>query len=127
MGAVLILIGLILMITAYSGTYAQLATELEADIPGYMKWGLALGIVVAIGFIPGLQKPARWLLGLVILVIVLKNWQNIAKGTGNLFGTVTTPVQPNTTGETQDQFNAAVQSAVQSQAGVANIFQQFGQ
>lgn len=127
MPIVLILIGILLMVTAYSGTYAQLATELESDIPGFMKWGLALGAIVAVGFIPGLQKPARWLLGLVILVIVLKNWSNIAKSTGQLFGTVSTPVSPNTTGETQGQFNAAVQSATQAQSGVASIFQQFGQ
>lgn len=91
----IILIGLILMITAYSGTYAQLATELESDIPGYAKWALAMAAIVAVGFVPGLQKPARWFLGLVILVIVLTNWRALSAAVTAMFQGIGTPVQPN--------------------------------
>ena len=73
MPIIIILIGLILMMTAWSGTYAQLATELESDIPAYFKWGIALGAVVALGYIPGMKQPSRWLLGLIVVVIIVSN------------------------------------------------------
>lgn len=96
MPIVIIIIGAILIVTAYSGTYAQLATELESDVPAYFKWGIALGLLVAAGYIPGFKTPVRWLLALVVLVIVLKNWPNIQKS----FSSFTGIQPPQSTGTT---------------------------
>jgi hypothetical protein len=70
----LILIGALLIVTAYRNTYGDLASDLETDLPGFAKWALALVAVAAMGWIPGMQKISRWLLALVIVVIVLRNY-----------------------------------------------------
>ena len=74
---VLLIVGAILILTAYRNTYGDLATALETDVPGFAKWALALAVVGGLGWVPGMQTISRWLLALVIVAIVLsnKNWQ----------------------------------------------------
>lgn len=45
-----------------------------------MVWGAAVFAVGAIGWIPGLSPVSRGLLALVLVVIVLQNYQNIIEG-----------------------------------------------
>jgi hypothetical protein len=66
-----LLIGAILIVVAFNGTHGQLATNLEKDVPGFSKWLFAIVAIAAIGYIPGLEKPSRWLLGLVAAVVIL--------------------------------------------------------
>jgi hypothetical protein len=80
----LILIAAVLILAAYNNTYGELATELETDVPGFAKWGLAIVAVGALQWIPGMRVPARWLLALVIVVIVLRNYQALLSGVQNL-------------------------------------------
>lgn len=75
-----ILIGAVIIVAAFSGGYTQLATELENDIPGFFKWAVAIALILGLGFVPGLQKPSRWLLVLVAVVILLTQWQTIFAG-----------------------------------------------
>jgi hypothetical protein len=71
----LILIGAVLIVSAYRNTYGDLATALETDVPGFATWALAIAAVAALGWVPGMQKISRWLLALVIVVLVLRNYQ----------------------------------------------------
>lgn len=77
---ILILIAAVFLVSAFNNTQGNLATALEQDVPGYTKWAAALAAVGALGWVPGLQKPSRYLLALVLLVIFLRNYQNILNG-----------------------------------------------
>jgi hypothetical protein len=68
------------MIAALRNTQGQLATALEADVPPFAVWALALAGVAGLGFIPGMRVPSRYILALVILVLVLRNYQAILAG-----------------------------------------------
>ena len=76
----ILLIGAILVITAFNNSFGALASELEADIPPYFKWAAAIVAILGIGYIPGLRTPSRYLLALVLLVILLKNYSGILAG-----------------------------------------------
>jgi hypothetical protein len=76
----LLLIGAVLIIAAFNNAQGDLATELETDVPAFLKWGLAVVGVGALGWIPGMQLISRWLLALVLVVIVLKNYTQIIAG-----------------------------------------------
>lgn len=80
MAFLLILIGLILIVTAYRSTMGDLATALEQDVPGFFVWGAAIGAVLALGYVPALRTPSRALLLLVGVVILLTQWQAIVNG-----------------------------------------------
>jgi hypothetical protein len=75
-----IIIGVVILVTAFRNTHTDLATALETDVPGYFKWGAAIAATAGLGYIPGLQVISRYLLALVITVIVLKNYQAIIAG-----------------------------------------------
>jgi hypothetical protein len=77
---ILIIIGALLLISAVRNTYGDLATALEADVPPYAKWALAIVGTGSLGYVPGMREISRWLLALVIIVIVLKNYQAILNG-----------------------------------------------
>ena len=76
----LILIGAILIVVAFQNTMGQLATELQADLPGFFVWLLAIAAILGLGYVPGMKVPSRWLLGLVALVILLTNYKKIFEG-----------------------------------------------
>lgn len=77
---ILLLIAAVFIVSAFQNTQADLAATLEQDAPGYLKWAAALAAVGALGWIPGMQKPSRYMLALVLLVILLKNYQQIFAG-----------------------------------------------
>jgi hypothetical protein len=82
----LLLIGALLFISAWQNTYGALAAQLGQDVPAFMKWGLAVGAVAASGYVPGMREVSRWLLALVLVVIVLKNYQAMLAGFTALSG-----------------------------------------
>lgn len=75
-----LLIAVVLIVVAVRGTHGELLTALGQDVPGFAVWGAAVFAVAAIGFIPGLKPVSRGLLALVVLVIVLTNYQAILAG-----------------------------------------------
>lgn len=83
---VILFIGIILVVVAYQGTHAQLLADLQQDIPGFFKWALAISAIMGLGYVPGMQKPSRYLLGLVLTVIFLTNYSNILQGFQSLSG-----------------------------------------
>lgn len=76
----ILIIGVLLIVVAFNNSFGQLATELEADIPGYFKWAAAIAAILALGYIPGFRTPSRYLLALVMLVILLANYAQIYAG-----------------------------------------------
>jgi hypothetical protein len=81
-----LLIGAILIVVAFNNSYPALATQLESDIPAYFKWAAAIAAILALGYIPGMRTPSRYLLALVLMVIVLKNWPQIQAGFSSFAG-----------------------------------------
>lgn len=75
-----LLIGAILIVAAIRGSQGALFSALGEDMPGFVIWGAALFAVGAAGWIPGLKPVSRGLLALVIVVIVLNNYQAILDG-----------------------------------------------
>ena len=86
MPLILLLVGGILIVAAYNDAVGGLASELETDIPGFLKWALAVGCVGAIGWVPGAQTISRWILGLVLLVLFISNNSAIVAGFKALSG-----------------------------------------
>jgi hypothetical protein len=99
MPVVLIFLALLLLDAAWQNTQAQLVTQLGQDVTGFGKWFAALALVSALQWIPGLEKPARWLLGLVLLVLVLTNYKQIFAGFADIAsGSGTAPAQTTAAG-----------------------------
>jgi hypothetical protein len=77
---VILAVGLILIAAAIRNTQGQLFAALGSDLPAYVIWAAAIVAVGALGFVPGLKGPSRVLLALVIVVIILNNYQAILAG-----------------------------------------------
>lgn len=82
---VLILVGLVLMVSAFRNTQDQLEAALEQDIPGFSKWFAALALTGGLGYVPGFQTLSRWLLALVLVVLVVRNYQQVFAGFADAF------------------------------------------
>ena len=87
----ILLIGAILVVTAFNNSFGALASELESDIPPYFKWAAAIAAILGLGYIPGFKTPSRYLLGLVLLVILLANNSQIIAGFKTFFTSSGTP------------------------------------
>jgi hypothetical protein len=92
-----LLIGAILIIAAWRDTYGDLFTALQTDVPGFFKWALAVVAIGALGYAPGLKPISRMLLALVIVVLVVKNYEKLFAGFSSLASTTPT----STTGATE--------------------------
>jgi hypothetical protein len=77
-----LLIGAVLIVVAVRGTHANLGQLLVDDFTGkgggsadkgFLVWVAAIGGVAALGFVPGMKVPAKILLALVILAILISN------------------------------------------------------
>lgn len=77
---VAILIGAILIVAAIRDTQGALFSALATDVPAFVVWAAAIIALGAIGYIPGLKPVSRGLLALVIIVIVLRQYQQIIAG-----------------------------------------------
>lgn len=77
---VALLIGAVLIVSAIRNSQATLFSSLAEDVPGFVVWGAAILAVGAIGYIPGLKPASRGLLALVIVVIIMDNYQAILSG-----------------------------------------------
>lgn len=82
---ILVLIGVVILVAALRNTHGDLGNALQADLPGFTKWALAISIIGGMGFVPGIQQPSRWLLALVLFVLVLKNYVTLMAGLSNAF------------------------------------------
>lgn len=75
-----LLIGAVLIVAALRNTHGELFSALGKDVPGFAIWGAAIFGIAAVGFIPGLKPVSRGLLALLIVVLILTNYQQIIGG-----------------------------------------------
>jgi hypothetical protein len=76
-----LIIGAVLIIVALRNTYSQLGTLLVQDFTGqggtggasFLVWLAAIGAIAALGYIPAIRTPARYLLILVVLGMFIAN------------------------------------------------------
>jgi hypothetical protein len=80
MPLVLIFVAVILLVVAYQNTVSSFASNLGTDAAGFAKWFVALALVAGLQWVPGLERMGKWLLGLILLVLVLKNYTTVFKG-----------------------------------------------
>ena len=76
----LLIFAMLLIVTGVRGTYRDLFNALGQDLPPFMIWAAAIIGVGAVGFVPGLKPVSRGLLALVIVVLVINNYDKILKG-----------------------------------------------
>ena len=73
---VFLIIGVLFLIVAVRGTQGDLYALLKGEFVGkdsFLVWGSSLLILGALGYVPVIQKPARAMALLVILVLILKD------------------------------------------------------
>ena len=95
-------IGAILVAAAIRDTQGTLFEALGTDIPAYVVWATAIIVVGSIGFIPGLKPISRGLIVLILVVLILRNYQNVITGfnsawqpsSGTASGNASTPGLP---------------------------------
>lgn len=80
MTIVALFIGIILVVAALRNSQAALFTALKTDVPSFVVWAAAIVAIGAIGFVPKLSPLSRALLGLILVVIILKNYAAIIAG-----------------------------------------------
>lgn len=80
MGLIALIIGIVLIVAAVRNSQGALFTALELDVPRFVVWAAAIIAVGAIGAIPGLKPASRYLLALVVIVIIVNNYQKLTKG-----------------------------------------------
>lgn len=76
----LIVIAAIIAVAALNNAQGNLALQLEEDVPAFGTWALAVFGVGALGWIPGFATISRYLLALVFVVLVVRNYQQILNG-----------------------------------------------
>lgn len=77
---VLVLIAALLIVSALRDTQGDLFVAIREDVPAFGTWAAAILVLGFIGFIPGFRPVSRYLLALVIVVLVVNNYQSITKG-----------------------------------------------
>jgi len=75
-----LLVGVVLIVVAVKGSQDTLFAALKEDVPHFGVWAAAILALGAIGFVPGLKPISRGLLALVIVVIIINNYQQILAG-----------------------------------------------
>ena len=83
MPLILVLIGAVLIVAAMRDTQGDLFAALREDVPAYSVWAAAIVAIGLVGFIPGFRPVARGLLALVIVVLVVNNYQALVTGFEN--------------------------------------------
>lgn len=77
MALIALIIGAVLIVAAIRGTHGELMTAIRQDVPAFAIWAAAIFGVAVIGFIPGLKPVSRGLLALLVVVIILGNYQKL--------------------------------------------------
>lgn len=78
----LLAIGIILIASGLKGTNHALGQQVQADLlgqGGFLTWACAVMAIGALGYLPGLRTPSRYLLALLVVVVIVRNggvWAN---------------------------------------------------
>lgn len=76
----LVLIAAVLIVAAIRDTQGDFFAAIREDVAAFGTWGAALIAIGLLGFIPGVKPVSRALLGLVIVVLFVNNYQAIVSG-----------------------------------------------
>lgn len=76
----LVLIAVVLIVAALRDTQGDLFAAIGEDVQAFAIWGAAIVAIGLLGFIPGVKPVSRALLGLVIVVLFVNNYQAIVSG-----------------------------------------------
>jgi len=92
-----------MVVTGVQNTYAALGAQLQSDGVAFLKWGVAIGIVGAGGYVSDLQGLSRAFLGLILIAMILSNSKSGQGFLGNLLnainaGPATAPAAPGSGG-----------------------------
>ncbi len=143
----LLAVGMLLVVVGLKGTEKELAAQLQYDLTGtdangnhtragFIVWLAAILSIGALGYVPVIQKPAQYLLVLILVVMVINNNGVFSSIIGALNDSQTAgpaPGIPNTpavvsggqTGATVGNSGAQQQST--SAAGLQSTMQTIGQ
>jgi hypothetical protein len=72
----LLVLGTLLIASGLKGTEHKLGQQIANDMlgtDGFIGWIAAFGAIGALGYIPKLEQPSRYLIALLVVVIVLRN------------------------------------------------------
>jgi hypothetical protein len=72
----LLVLGTLLIASGLKGTEHKLGQQIANDMlgtDGFIGWIAAFGAIGALGYIPKLEQPSRYMLALLIVVIVVRN------------------------------------------------------
>lgn len=127
----LLIVGILLTTSGIRGTEGQLASQFASDMTGtdgFIVWLGALLVIGLIGFVPGLQRPSRYLLALIILVIVLRNggvFTNLVAAFAQADATGAAPAPPlpaNSNSSSSGSAGNNVASDVSAVGGIGSLF-----
>lgn len=79
----LLVIGVVILITAFKGTSKDLGTLLHGDFTGqnnFTIWLLAIAFIGGFSYIPGFKPVANMFFALLIIVILLANQKGTTGG-----------------------------------------------
>jgi hypothetical protein len=71
-----LIFGMLLISAGLKGNANRLGQTLANDFigpQGFIAWALAIGAIGAVGYIPGFEKPTRYFLVLLFVVLLLTN------------------------------------------------------
>lgn len=77
---ILVFIAIVLIVAAFRDKQGELFSALGTDVPAFGTWAAAIIVIGLIGFIPGFRTVSRGLLALVIVVLVINNYQGVLTG-----------------------------------------------
>ena len=92
-----LIIGLILIVAAVRNSQGDLFSALETDVPKFVVWAVALLAIGALGYVPGMKIVSRWLLALVLVVLIVNNYQKAITGFQNAWQGAAKQAQPGNT------------------------------
>lgn len=87
-----LIIGILLIVVGFQDTYKQFGAQVEKDVPSFIWFFVAIGLVGAIGYVDELKSFSRALLALILVSLFLG-----AVNKGGFFNNFVTGVQSGTT------------------------------
>lgn len=116
----LFFVATILIVTAFRGTTGQFFSTLTGDIAGFVVWIVAIGVVGAIGYVPGLKKISDGFLVLILLVMFISN-KGFFANFNQQINAVKTAAASNGVGSTPTQNGAGIAPFLPQENGVDPI------
>lgn len=86
---VLLIVAVYAVMVGYHNHAKQLFTQLGGDFPKFMPWIIAIVLLGVLAVNKDTEKLGKPLLALVVLGIILKDWNNISGTAKHFYGAVT--------------------------------------